>query len=139
MVYLDNEVYREILIFVERVPEESCGFLFGKNFPGNKLISNFIAVNNISEEDKATRYKISPIDYLMAENFAIDNELELLGVYHTHLDCPATPSEVDRESALPNLSYVIISLQNLTFSELRSWKLNGSNGFEEEMIKINNQ
>jgi proteasome lid subunit RPN8/RPN11 len=138
MVYLNKEIYKGILDFVERVPEESCGFLFGKISLENICINNFIAVKNVSEEDRSKRYRISAIDYLMAENFAEDNELELLGIYHTHLDCPATPSEVDRESALPNLSYVIISLHNLLFSDLRCWRLNGSYRFEEEKIKINN-
>jgi len=60
--------------------------------------------------------------------------LDIVGIWHSHPDHPARPSETDRASAWPEWSYVIISLQRDGVRELRSWRLNGAD-FEEEVIR----
>lgn len=114
-------------------PDECCGFFFGKE-EGDRYITISKQVNNNEEGDKKKRFSISPIDYLKAEQFAEENNLQLLGIYHSHPNYPAIPSETDRLSAQPYFSYVIISVNEKLFSGLRSWKLNDDHQFVEEEI-----
>lgn len=137
MVYLEEKTLGEILNLVEKIPEETCGFLLGTANKYDKNIVTFIAVKNVSKENKAQRYEISPKDYLKAENAASESKMTLLGIYHTHLNWPAIPSETDRLAAFPNLSYIIISLKDHFFSDIKSWKLTEGFTFKEEKLVLN--
>ena len=116
-------------------PDECCGFFFGsEDKRGNRLVTHVQVVNNAKEGDKRRRFEISPRDYLKAEQFAEENNLQLLGVYHSHPNHPAIPSETDRLSAQPYFSYIIISVYNKEVKEIRSWRLTPCFQFEEEQI-----
>jgi proteasome lid subunit RPN8/RPN11 len=129
-------------------PDECCGFLFGREeTDGTRLIIDILVVDNSKEGDKTRRFEIAPVDYMTAEQHALDHEWSLLGIYHSHPKHPAVPSEHDRKAAQPYFSYVIISVietesstgtgpgkepgHNITF---RSWLLNEQQQFEEEKI-----
>src|SRR5882724_507030 len=116
-------------------PDECCGFMFGtEDEEENRIITEILVVNNAKEGDKTRRFEISPLDYLKAEQYAIDNNLLLLGIYHSHPKHPAIPSETDRQAAQPFFSYVIISVLENNIITLRSWRLNEEEKFEEEKI-----
>ncbi len=128
-----NGMYEDAL---QSFPFECCGFLFGNEESDNRLIKSIQRVINISGEDKRRRFSISSLDYIQAEKHAEENDLILLGIYHSHPDHPAIPSETDRLSAQPYFSYVIISVMNNKISHKRSWRLNEINQFEEEHINL---
>lgn len=115
-------------------PNECCGFFFGKN-DGTRLVTAVRKVTNAKEGDQRRRFEIAPEDYQKAEKYALDQDLDLLGVYHSHPDHPAEPSEHDRSVALPYFSYIILSVQNGKSVNIRSWQLNEERMFEEEEIK----
>src|SRR5690348_16260328 len=93
---------------VQAFPDECCGFLFGtEDQNGNRTITEILVVDNAKEGDKKRRFEIAPRDYMDAEQFAEENNLLLLGVYHSHPNHPAIPSEHDRVAAQPYFSYVI--------------------------------
>jgi proteasome lid subunit RPN8/RPN11 len=117
-------------------PDECCGFLFGKEEKDNRTVVKIQVVNNAKEGDKRRRFVISAKDYLKAEQFAELNNLQLLGVYHSHPNHPAIPSEHDRIAAQPFFSYIIVSVINHEFDHIRSWQLNEENQFEEEKIFV---
>ncbi len=71
---------------------------------------------------------------MLAEKFALENDLHLLGIYHSHPNHPAIPSEHDRVAALPYFSYVILSVKPETIDHIRSWQLNDASQFEEEVF-----
>ena len=121
---------------IESFPDECCGFFYGsEEASGNRLVIQARAVNNAKEGDKRKRFEISPKDYLEAERFAEENELQLLGVYHSHPDHPAIPSEHDRLAAQPYFSYIIISVYEKDIRDIRSWRLNDASQFEEEPVR----
>ncbi|MFL5809944.1 MAG: Mov34/MPN/PAD-1 family protein, partial [Flavisolibacter sp.] len=91
-------------------------------------------VHNSKEGDKHRRFEIAPKDYLKAELFAVESGLQLLGVYHSHPDHSAIPSEQDRVAAQPYFSYLIISINKEARTLVRSWQLNENFQFEEEKI-----
>lgn len=116
-------------------PDECCGFFYGhEDASGKRIVTHVLVVNNAKEGDKRKRFEISSKDYLKAEQFADENNLQLLGVYHSHPNHPAIPSETDRLSAQPYFSYIIISVYDKKIKDIRSWKLNADFQFEEEHI-----
>lgn len=119
---------------LQAFPDECCGFLFGREEDVDRIFTDVLTVNNSKEGDKRRRFAIAPKDYLKAEQFAIDRDLTLLGVYHSHPNHPAVPSEHDRVAAQPFFSYIIVSVYDGEIRNSRSWKLNDDGQFEEESI-----
>jgi len=119
---------------VKTFPDECCGFLFGIEKEDDRIVTDILIVNNAKEGDKRRRFEISPRDYMKAEQYADENNLHLLGIYHSHPNHPAIPSEHDRLAAQPWFSYVIISVLEKKVGLIRSWRLNESNQFEEEKL-----
>ena len=116
-------------------PDECCGFFFGEEDSlGNRRITDVLVVNNAKEGDKRRRFEISAKDYLKGEQYALEKGLQFLGVYHSHPNHPAIPSEHDRIAAQPYFSYIIISVLSNQTTHMRSWRLNDSFQFEEEAI-----
>ncbi len=122
---------------VQAFPDECCGFLFGaEDQHGNRSISKIQIVINAKEGDKRRRFVIAPLDYIRAEQYAEENNLLLLGVYHSHPNHPAIPSEHDRVAAQPYFSYIIVSVLEGKIGPLRSWRLNDETQFEEETVAV---
>lgn len=117
-------------------PNECCGFLFGEE-GGARRITISQRTENKSEGDQRRRFQIDPKAYREAEQFALKNELDFLGIYHSHPDHPAEPSEHDRAVAMPFFSYIIISVLEGETDVVRSWRLNEERQFDEETILIN--
>lgn len=117
-------------------PDECCGFMLGKENGEERVIEQIIVVNNCKEGDKRRRFEISPSDYLNAERYADENQLQLLGVYHSHPSHPSIPSEHDRIAAQPYFSYTILSVRENELVSVQSWKLNEQFQFEEEKVLI---
>ena len=114
-------------------PDECCGFMFGhEDAAGNRTVTQALAINNSAVENRKRRFVISPKDYLKGEQYATANDVQLLGIYHSHPNHPAIPSEHDRVAAQPFFSYVIISVQNGNVDHTRSWVLNDNFQFDEE-------
>lgn len=136
MINIDPSV-NELLLqdAVQAFPDECCGFLFGKEEAnGHRSITEIQVVVNAKEGDKRRRFVIAPLDYIKAEQFADEKGLQLLGVYHSHPNHPAIPSEHDRVAAQPYFSYVIVSVLEGRPEVLRSWRLNDDFQFEEENV-----
>lgn len=115
-------------------PNECCGFFYG--LAGDlRQVRVVRPVENAKEGDQRDRFQIDPKDYQKAEKYAIEHDLDLLGVYHSHPDHPAEPSEHDRKVALPWFSYIIVSVQDGAAADTRSWQLNEKRQFEEETIE----
>jgi proteasome lid subunit RPN8/RPN11 len=118
---------------VNAFPDECCGFMFGsEDVSGNRIVTQALPINNSAVENRKRRFVISPKDYMKGEQYAIANDIQLLGIYHSHPNHPAIPSEHDRVAAQPFFSYVIISVQNGTADHTRSWVLNDNFQFDEE-------
>ncbi len=119
-------------------PYECCGFLFGKEAENERTVTAAKEVNNSKEINKEKRFEISAVDYMKAERFADENNLTLLGVYHSHPNHPAIPSEHDLKQALPFFSYTIVSVRKNKTENILSWRLNEKGKFSEEKINTEN-
>jgi len=120
---------------VNSYPYECCGFLYGSEKDNERTITLAKEVINSKDDNKERRFEISSKDYMKAERFADENSLTLLGVYHSHPDHPAVPSEHDLKQALPFFSYVIASVRKGKLHNILSWRLNDKGKFVEEQLQ----
>ncbi len=121
---------------IEIYPDECCGFLYGKEQCG-RVIEQAIPVTNSKTGDKRRRFEISPLDYLRAEQYAEENNIQLLGIYHSHPNHPAIASIHDLEKALPYFSYVIVSVFETQIADIMSWRLRDEKRiFEKEKVLL---
>jgi|SRR5688572_4157892 len=107
---------------LEEYPHECCGFLYGVD-GGSRLIIVAKPVSNNVTENRQRRFEISPEDYLAAERYALNHDIALLGIYHSHPDHPAVPSIHDFRQAVPFFSYFIASVSKNRVEAVRSWQL----------------
>ncbi len=115
-------------------PHETCGVLLGKQNNNTREILQITQAKNLNEEKPEVRYDLDPKDLLKADNLAKENGWEIIGIWHSHPDHPAKPSETDRQGAWSNWSYVIVSVTQQGIEDTRSWLLNGEEFIEEEII-----
>ena len=104
-------------------PNECCGVLLGRIEDSRKSVVELRAMENTREDSPRNRYLISSRELLEAEKAARAQGLDIVGVYHSHPDHPARPSEFDREHAFPWYSYIIVSVHGGKPVDLASWTL----------------
>ena len=103
----------------ETYPNECCGALIG----AGGVVSDTLALPNMTDEGPRTRFRVTPNDYRAAEKRAGEAGGELLGFYHSHPDHPARPSQYDLDHAWPFFSYVIVSVREGVSGDMTSWRL----------------
>ncbi|MCZ2126332.1 MAG: M67 family metallopeptidase [Anaerolineales bacterium] len=115
-------------------PEEGAGFLLG----ADGAVTEIIPLPNAREDAaRHNRFLFTPQDYMNAETRAIDLGADLLGVFHSHPDCPNVPSEYDREWAQPFFSYIITRVDGGKAVSHRSWRLKENReGYDEEEVVV---
>lgn len=134
-------------------PYECCGLLLGLLARDDKILVDAIATENVWSPtaaadfqaidanlslgtDKNTYYTIAPAVMLKVQREARDRQLDIIGVYHSHPNCPAIPSEFDRACAWQAYSYIIVSVPQGKAGELLSWKLDDNHQFYAEEIVV---
>jgi [CysO sulfur-carrier protein]-S-L-cysteine hydrolase len=87
------------------LPNEACGILAGS---GDRVERFFPAE---PDEPSPFYYRIESRDQIRIMNEIDDANLDLVGIYHSHVASPAYPSRTDAEQAFwPDAVYVIVSL-----------------------------
>jgi proteasome lid subunit RPN8/RPN11 len=118
-------------------PEECCGLMLGTVAEdGTKTVHELLPISNEREADaRRNRFLIGPIEMLKGERHARSRGLDIVGIYHSHPDVPAVPSQFDLEHAWPVYSYIIVTATAVGAGPLRSWELREDRtGFDEEAI-----
>ncbi|ACK70605.1 Mov34/MPN/PAD-1 family protein [Gloeothece citriformis PCC 7424] len=148
MIKLTSKHLQQITQQAEKTyPEECCGLLLGKLEPDTNHVIEVRATENswnnqdfeflsLTEGSKRDRFTIAPEVILKIQKEARDRNLLIIGVYHSHPDHPAIPSEFDRLIAWSQYSYIVVSVQAGKAVDLRSWKLDDSHQFESEEILL---
>ncbi|HEU0291285.1 MAG TPA: M67 family metallopeptidase [Anaerolineales bacterium] len=135
MLNISNQLIAQINDHVEKAyPEEGAGFLIGDE----SEVKEILPLSNAREDEaRHNRFLITPEDYLKAELKADSLGLSLIGVFHSHPDCPNMPSDYDREWAQPFFSYIITRVDSGKAVSHRSWRLvEDRSKYDEEEIKI---
>ena len=139
MITIGDEQLKEIREHgVRDHPYECCGLLLGHYESDAKVVSETYPISNAREESaKRNRFLITPEELMRGERYARDRDLEVVGFYHSHPDCPAVPSQYDLEHAWPTYSYIIISTSPGKATDLFSWEQEPDRSrFNPEELKI---
>ncbi|HEY46642.1 MAG TPA: M67 family metallopeptidase [Anaerolineae bacterium] len=125
-LHIPQELLLQIWDYGERTyPEENAGLILGAINGDERWASRLLPLENQSQsESRHNRYLINPEDMMAGEQEAESLDLEILGVFHSHPDHPAEPSEFDLQWALPWFSYLITSVDRGQALDSRSWRLN---------------
>ena len=132
------KISRSLLDLIHRhlesgYPNEACGVMLGKD----SIITETVAADNQRTDSARNRYLIDPLSYMKIEKEADRRNIQVLGIYHSHPDVAARPSETDRQAGFPNLSYLIVSVVKGKAVESRSWRLRDDySQFDEEPVEI---
>jgi len=87
----------------KNVPLESCGLLAGKN----DRVEKVIFVQN--QAQSPVRFVMDPYEQLNAFQWIEANDLDLLGIFHSHPAGPETASATDIAEAAYEVVYLIWS------------------------------
>lgn len=88
-------------------PNEACGLLAGR---GERVEQVFPARNRAQSP---IRYEIDPADLIKIFHRIEDQDLELVGIVHSHVFTQAYPSQTDvRLAFYPDAIYFLVSLAN---------------------------
>ena len=118
-------------------PHEVCGALLGTEVEGVKIVHELSRFENARVDSSHNRFLIEPRDLLRAQRAAATRGLEVIGIYHSHPDVAARPSQFDREHAWTWYSYVIVSVREGKPEEIASWVVpEESAPFAAEAIEV---
>jgi proteasome lid subunit RPN8/RPN11 len=136
-------------------PEECCGLLLGRVTAAGRWVEQVRRVENawgvlgaaeLGEDGSRTResrYFIDPQEMLAVMREGRSQNLEIVGIYHSHPDQEAVPSECDRRLAWEQYSYLIVAVrggrgigQMGEVSGWGSWELDGDRRFQREPVQL---
>jgi proteasome lid subunit RPN8/RPN11 len=121
-------------------PYEGCGLLLGYGDGGDNVATAVFPVANRwpVDEEKRERFQIASQDMLQAELAAMARGVEVIGVFHSHPDCPPVASPRDLAwAAWPGYSYLITEVSGGRPQGSQSWQLLADrSGFIEEEVVI---
>ena len=80
---------------IEQQPSESCAMLFGKKVGDDWNVKEVFLTQNI--DNSQTNFTISPEELLKGYQIAQKNQLEVVGVFHSHPNSDAIPSNIDKK------------------------------------------
>lgn len=125
VVRVDKATYADMMAHLEAsYPNEGAGFLLGTVEGDLTNVEAALTVENRWDADtQATRYLLEPRDWMKAEDEAEARSLAVVGIFHSHPDHPARPSQFDLDMSLPNLTYLITSVREGKAADTHAWRL----------------
>ena len=112
-------------------PKESCGILAGKNGTVEKVFQ----MENRADTPQ-TCYFMKPEEQLKVMKEIRSLNLELLSIYHSHIDVPAYPSSKDVTLAFyPDAIYIILSIKDGKLSDIKVYEIK-ENKINEVKLEI---
>jgi len=109
-------------------PEECCGLLVGVDEADSRLVKRVVPMTNVAPlAERRRSFKLDPLAMMDVERSLDGSGLRVVGIYHSHPDHPARPSETDRQAAWTFYSYLIVSTLQSEVTDVQSWVLEESN------------
>lgn len=131
MVKLTESQRAEIVAHaLEGRPNEVCGLLGGKD---GQVMRVYRATN---KEHSPVRYEIDPRDLIRIFRDLEEHDLQLVGIYHSHVFTEAYPSATDvRLAYYPEALYFLVSLMDEDRPVLRAFHI-VDGAISEEPIEV---
>lgn len=120
-----NKIVSEQMVLAAKkaYPSECCGFLVGKKSEKGEIeVTEIREASNQFHGQKSVHFQIDPLFIYHLEQELEPRGLEIVGVYHSHPDCPAILSKEDEKYMVPGLEYVIMSVKNGEVVDVKSYK-----------------
>ena len=127
-------------------PLEVCGALGGEVRDGRWRVARSLEATNawaelgLAPEDPAgteRRFAIEPKWILAVERELRNDDLEIVGFYHSHPNHPARPSAADRRYLWPRVVQMICSVYEGQADSLTAWYQGDEAGpFDEVAVEI---
>ncbi len=129
MLYLSKKQKDELIEHSKREsPNEACGILAGKE----EKVKKIYRLTNIDKSSKT--FFMEPKEQLGVMKEIRNLGLEMVGIYHSHIETEAYPSEHDVELAYyPEASFVIVSIKDKDNPSIRSFKIDNGKITEEKV------
>lgn len=125
MVKISNDAFEGMKKHAERgYPDEVCGVMIGVR----GAVSEFAECRNLNTERTHDRYELDPLSFDEADTAARKKSLSIVGIYHSHPDHPARPSETDRAGAWRGWGYLIMSIEKGALKDSALWYLDEETG-----------
>jgi len=130
VVLAQKEKDKLVIHAISEQPSESCAMLFGKKIGDNWNVKEVFLTQNI--DDSQTNFTISPEELLKGYQIAEKNQLEVVGIFHSHPNSDAIPSNTDKKFMQNNpVPWIIFSGVN---NDLKAYLLDST--IIEIQIKI---
>ena len=131
MIRVRREVYAEMLAHARGgYPLEVCGLLAGKDGEATALY------RMTNTDGSGEHYTMDPREQFDAVRDMRARGMGLAGIYHSHPETPARPSDEDiRLAYTPGVSYVIISLMDREAPSAGSYRIKDGSA-EAEGLEI---
>ncbi|MCP4267916.1 MAG: M67 family metallopeptidase [Candidatus Brocadiaceae bacterium] len=141
MIHINQHLINKMLVEARTAyPHECCGLIVGNIKDSGKVVHDVCPVENKNKVRAADRYEIDSKEFDRIDREASKKGWNIIGIYHSHPDHPAAPSDFDKECACvwTEYSYIIISVKNGVDDDLRCWRFDsGKKEVGEEEVKIN--
>jgi proteasome lid subunit RPN8/RPN11 len=126
---LTKEQLQKMIAHVDsHTPLEACGLLAGLN-------SKVEAVLEVANQaQSAVRYVMDPIEQLKAFEWIESNQLDLIGIFHSHPTGPETVSPTDIAQAAYAVVHVILARVDGNWHARGFWIENGK--YDEVALQI---
>jgi len=105
-------------------PLEVCGLLIGCFVDGDWRIDEARPVPNLNTERAVDRFQLDPKVFQEIDRELRGAGVDIIGIYHSHPDCPAKPSPTDLGNAWEDYAYIIVSVDAGSAHDARCWALN---------------
>ncbi len=109
-------------IAIKGYPHEVCGLLVGTLNQQAWHITTVKQVANINTERAADRFQLDPAGYQAVDRDTRGTNMEIIGVFHSHPDCPSKPSPTDLDGAWEGFLYPIVSVCKGEVFDVRYWE-----------------
>ena len=128
MLTISKVLYDQIIAHCQsRSPKEACGYLVTD---AGGVVTAVYPMTNV--DDSPIGYSMQPKEQLAVEKQMRSRGQRLVGIYHSHTASAASPSSVDVNLAIsPDVSDVVVSLQDYAHPVVKSYRIDGVRVTEE--------
>jgi proteasome lid subunit RPN8/RPN11 len=125
---IPEDIYERMVAHcIDGMPNEACGFLGGP--PG--VAERIYPLRNAASSP--TYYRPGDREMIAAINDIEERDLELVGIFHSHVASAPYPSPTDRREAhYPKAVYVIVSLTHLDTPETKGYLIHKKDWRDED-------
>lgn len=136
MIHINQEEYDTILRHVKKgLPNEACGLLGGTVVDGITYVKKVYCLTNIDASRE--HFSMDPKEQFAVIKDIRNNNMNLIGNFHSHPETPARPSDEDKRLAYDSKSlYGIVSLMNEDSPVLKVFHINEAKEVTEEEVAI---